>query len=177
MNPLTRRLVSNAIQQVAGHGVGLDPDGRLCFPDGLDPERVHRFIELVMDESHESPKAALKALFERVGVPRAAIDALDEVLTEEAALEMRSIGRKAFSLGAALPSVREIPVHFRRFLIDGLGFASEADANLEEAVVSTRKGAAASLGCAPHWDAILEHADELPELGRAWRESTASKRR
>ncbi len=176
MNALTRRLISKAMEQIAGHGVSLDDEGRLCFPDGLSPRHVHRFIELVLQERYPGPKAALKALFARVGVPDAAIDALDEVLDDEAALALGAIGRNAFSLGAALPSVREIPVHFRRFLIDGLGFASEADATLEQAVVSTREGAAAALGCPARWEAILERTDEVAALGRGWRERTASGR-
>ncbi len=75
MRALTRRLVSKAIEQVAGSGVGVDANGRLLYPDGLNPARVHRFIELVMAEHFASPKAALEALFRRVGVPDRAIEA------------------------------------------------------------------------------------------------------
>lgn len=171
MNALASRLVSKTIEQVAGSGVGIDEAGRLCFPDGLDPKRVHRFIELVLAKDFETPKAALEALFDRVGVPRPAIDALREVLTAEAAIDLRAIGRHPVALARTLPSVRQIPVAFRRFLIDGLGFATEADATLEQAVVSTREGAAKALGCAAGWDTILDEPEAVSELARAWREA------
>jgi len=164
-------MISKAMAQVAGSGVGIDDDGRLYFPDGLDPSRVHRFIELVMATGYANPKAALRALFERVGVPSAAIEAFGEVLSDEGTLMLSAIGRHPLQLGGALPSVREIPVHFRRFLVEGLGLANESDATLEQAVVSTRLQAAAAMGCEASWDEILARPEEVRELAREWRES------
>jgi hypothetical protein len=174
MNAITRRLISKTMEQVAGSGVGIDADGRLCFPDGLDPEHVHRFIELVMDDEFASPKAAMEALFERVGVPKPAIDSLGEVLTTEGSLHLSAIGRHPIRLAASLPSVRQIPEAFRRFLVDGLGFASETDQTLQEAVISTRVGAARALGCKASWDAILGEGARVSEFGKGWREKTAA---
>lgn len=171
MNPLTRRLISKAIEQVAGSGVGVDDRGRLYYPDGLEPDRVHRFIELVMAERFESPRAALHALFESVGVPRRAIEALDEVLQDDGAIDLSAIGRHPVHLAASLPSVRQIPDHFRRFLIDGLGFADAEDVTLEQAAISTRKGAAAALGVEADWDAILAEPEAVSALARPWREA------
>ena len=177
MHALTRRLVSKAIEQVAGSGVSIDANGRLSYPDGLNPARVHRFIELVMAERFASPKVALEALFESVGVPDRAIEALVDVLTEDGALQLGAIGRHPIHLAAALPSVRQIPEHFRRFLIDGLGFADESDSTLEEAAIGTRKGAAAALGCEASWDSILAQGDGVGELARGWREGAGTRRK
>lgn len=169
MNPLVRRIVSGSMKQFAGHGVGLDADDRLCFPDGLDPDRAHRFIDLVMDASHACPRDALRALFERVGVPKPAIEALGEVLTDEGRLDLVAVGRHPMHLGATLPSVRTIPEAFRGFLVDGLGLADAASSTLEEAVVSTRLNAAKAIGCDPEWDEILGHEDAIRALSAPWR--------
>lgn len=177
MNALTRRLVSKAIEQVAGSGVGVDANGRIAYPDGLNPARVHRFIELVMAERFASPKVALEALFESVGVPDRAIEALVAVLTEDGALQLGAIGRHPVALAAALPSVRQIPEHFRRFLIDGLGFADESASTLEEAAIRTRQGAAAALGCDPSWDSILAQGDTVGDLARGWRERAGNRQK
>jgi hypothetical protein len=176
MNALTRRLVSKAIEQVAGSGVSVDQDGRLAYPDGLNPDRVHRLIELVMAERFTSPKVAIEALFESVGVPARAIEALDAVLTEDGALQLAAIGRHPIHLAAALPSVRQIPDYFRRFLIDGLGFADENDATLEQAAIASRKGAAGALACEPSWDAILARGEAVGELARRWREGLLTRK-
>ena len=176
MNPLTRRLISKTIEQVAGSGVGIDAAGRLTYPDGLNPNRVHRFIELVMAERFDSPRSALHALFASVGVPRPGIEALDEVLRDDGALDLSAIGRHPIHLAASLPSVRQIPEYFRRFLIEGLGFANAEDATLEEAAISTRKGAAAALGCEPTWDAILAEPERVGALARPWREACRTKK-
>jgi hypothetical protein len=170
MRALTRRLISKAIEQVAGSGVGVDANGRLLYPDGLNPARVHRFIELVMAEPFASPKAALEALFRRVDVPERAIEALVEVLTEDGGLQLGAIGRHPIHLAAALPSLRQMSECFRRFLIDGLGLANESAATLEAAAIGTRKGAAAALGCEASWDAILAQGEAVGELARGWRE-------
>ncbi len=176
MNAITRRLISRAIEQVAGSGVGVDADGRLSYPDGLNPDRVHRFIELVMAEGFDNPKAALEALFASVGVPDRAIEALDEVLTEAGFIQLAAIGRHPIHLAASLPSVRQIPEYFRRFLIDGFGYADENDATLEAAAIATRKGVAASLGCEASWDAILAQPEAVSALARGWREDRGARR-
>lgn len=124
-----------------------------------------------MAQQYPSPKTALRALFERIRVPAAAVEAFDEVLSDDGTIVFSAIGRHPLHLGAALPSVREIPVHFRRFLVEGLRLAEPSDATLEQAVVSTRRQAAAALGCEASWDAILERPDEVRELARRWREA------
>jgi hypothetical protein len=168
-------LISKAIEQVAGSGVGVDANGRLLYPDGLNPARVHRFIELVMAEPFASPKAALEALFRRVDVPERAIDALVDVLTDEGGLQLGAIGRHPIHLAAALPSLRQMSECFRRFLIDGLGLANEGEPTLEAAAIGTRKGAAAALGCEASWDAILAQGEAVGELARGWREGARKK--
>lgn len=176
MRALTRRLISKAIEQVAGSGVGVDANGRLLYPDGLNPARVHRFIELVMAEPFASPKAALEALFRRIDVPERAIEAMVEVLTEDGGLQLGAIGRHPIHLAAALPSLRQMSECFRRFLIDGLGLANGSAATLEAAAIGTREGAAAALGCEASWDAILAQGEAVGELARSWRARTAAQR-
>ena len=150
MSSIASRLISKAMAQVAGSGVGIDDDGRLYFPDGLDPSRVHRFIELVMATGYANPKAALRALFERVGVPSAAVEAFGEVLSDEGTLMLSAIGRHPLQLG------------------------DESDATPEQAVVSTRLQAAEAMGCEASWDEILARPEEVGELAREWRESGAT---
>ena len=171
MSGMMQRLVSKVIEQFAGSGVGIDDDGRLCLPDGLDASRTHRFIELVMARGYESPKAAMHDLFRRVGVAPRAIEALEEMLGEEGHLDWTRIGHSPLKIGATVPRFLEIPARFRTFLIDGLGLADPGDETLEDAVVSTRHRAAAQLGCEPCWDAILARPDEVTELARGWRAS------
>jgi len=168
-----QRLVSKALEQFAGSGVGIDDDGRLCLPDGLDASRTHRFIELVMARDYESPKAAMHDLFRCVGVAPRAIEALEEMLGDEGHLDWSTIGQSPVKIGTTLPRFLEIPACFRSFLIDGLELADRRGQTLEEAVVSTRIRAAAQLGCKPSWDAILSHPDEVSELARHWRASVA----
>ena len=177
MNPIVRRLVSKSMEQLAGHGVGLDRDDRLCFPDGLDPDRAHRFIDLVMAEEHDSPRAALHHLFGRVGVPEDAVRALGQILTEEGRIDFRFLARHPVELASAIPSLREVPEAFRRFLIDGLSLADEDDATLDDAVVSARLRAAEAIGCEPDWDAILREEDAVRALSRDWREGRRPARR
>jgi len=177
MNPILRRLVSRSMEQLAGHGVGLDRDDRLCFPDGLDPDRAHRFIDLVMAEVHDSPRVALHHLFRRVGVPEGAVVALDDILTDEGRIDFRAIARHPVELASVVPILRHVPEAFRRFLIEGLGFADEDDGTLEQAVVSTRIRAAEAIGCAADWDAILREEDAVRALSRAWREGQPAERR
>jgi len=115
-----QRLVSKALEQFAGSGVGIDDDGRLCLPDGLDAPRTHRFIELVMARDYESPKAAMHDLFGRVGVAPRAIEALEELLGDEGHLDWSTIGQSPLKIGSTLPRFLEIPARFRSFLIEGL---------------------------------------------------------
>ena len=175
MSWMARKVANAAIEQVAGSGVEIDAEGHLTFPDGLDPPRIHRFIELVMDARFDSPKAALHSLFRRVGVTDSAVEALDEILDDDGGIVWREVGRHPVHLTRALPHLREIPACFRSFLIDGLGFAAPGDETLEAAVVSTRQNAAAALGCAPTWDAILGAGDRVADLARPWRDRTASR--
>ena len=167
------RTVSRVIEQLAGSGVGLDDDGRLCLPDGLDVRRTHRFIELVMARAYDSPKDALHDLFGRVGVAPGAIDLLEELIGEEGQLEWSAIGHSPLKLGATLPRFLEISTRFRQFLVEGLGLADPEDETLEQAVVSTRERVAQQLGCEPSWDAILAHPTGVSELARPWRASLA----
>ncbi len=173
MSGMTRKLMSKALRQFAGSGVGLDAQGRLCLPDGLDAGRVHRFIELCVGRVYESPKAAMHDLFERVGVAPAAIATLNEVLGEHGELDWTAIGRSPLKLSASLPRCLEIPVRFRHFLVEGLALADPSDRTLEEAVVSTRIQAAARLGCEPCWDEILSRPDGVNRLAQGWRASLA----
>ena len=165
--------MSKALEQLAGSGVGIDADGRLCLPDGLDPDRVHRFIELCADRSYQSPKAAMHDLFGRVGVAPAAITALNEILGEQGDLDWTAIGRSPLKLSAGLPRFMEIPVRFRDFLVEGLALADPGDGTLEDAVVSARHRAAEHLGCEPCWDAILSRPEGVSELASEWRASGA----
>jgi hypothetical protein len=170
---IVRRLISRAVEQFAGSGVGVDADGRLCLPDGLDADRAHRFIELCVGRSYDSPKAALRDLFQRVGVAPAAVDALGEILGERGDLDMTAITRSPLKLGATLPRFLEIPGRFRIFLVEGLALADPAGDTLEEAVISARVRAAERLGCEACWDAILSRPDEVSALAVRWRESVA----
>lgn len=168
---MVRKLVSKVVAQCAGSGVAIDADGRICLPDGLDADRVHRFIELCLGHSFESPKAALRDLFEKVGVSPTALAALGDILGERGNLDMAAIRHSPFALSTTLPRFLEIPAHFRRFLVEGLGLADPAGTTLEEAVVSARLRAAQRLGCEPTWDAILSRPQEVGLLAEPWRTS------
>lgn len=173
MSRLLQRLMSKTVEQFAGSGVGVDDDGRIFLPDGLDTGRMHRFIELVSARSYASPKAALHDLFARVGVAEAAIKSLNEILGEQGELDWASIARHPFRLSVALPRFLEIPGRFRRFLVEDLALADADGETLEDAVVSSRLRAAKLLGCEPTWDAILSDSDGVGELARDWRASLA----
>ncbi len=170
MNEVVRRLVSKVVEKFAGSGVGIDRTGRLCLPDGLDTDRMHRFIELCLDQKIDSPKAALNALFERVGISRVALMALDQIVGDHGDIDFQVIARNPLKLSLAVPRLLEIPVRFRGFLIEDLGLADADCVTLEEAVVSTRKRAADRIGCPPSWDEILAHPAEVEAIARAWRE-------
>ena len=173
MNRFMQRLVSKTVEQFAGSGVGVDDAGRLCLPDGLNADRVHRFIELVSAQSFDSPKEALHDLFARVGVAPAAVHALNEMLGDEGHLDFRALGNNPLRLSAAVPRLLEIPSLFRRFLVHDLGLGDPRGATLEQAVVSTRRSAAARLGCEADWDEILARPVEVSRLARPWRERAA----
>jgi hypothetical protein len=168
------KIVSKAMAQFAGSGVGVDADGRICLPDGLDADRVQRFIELCVGCSYASPKAALHDLFEKVGVAPAALSALGAILGERGHLDMAAIGRSPLKLSTTLPRFLEIPACFRSFLVEGLALADPNGSTLEEAVVSTRLRTAQRLGCDPCWDAILSRPHEVAELAGPWRAQRAS---
>jgi hypothetical protein len=164
-------MIGKAMDQFAGSGVSIDRDGRLCLPDDLDADRVHRFIEMCLDRPFESPKAALRELFQKVGISAGAISALEEILGEQGHLDWAAIGRSPLKLSTHLPQFLEIPARFRSFLIHDLALAEPGGATLQEAVVATRLGAAARIGCKPSWDAILARPREVGELARRWRRS------
>lgn len=170
MNEIVRRLISKVVEKFAGSGVEIDQAGRLCLPDGLDTDRMQRFIELCLDEQLDSPKAALNRLFERVGIAPAALAALDQIVGDEGQLDFQAIARSPVKLSLAVPRFLEIPVRFRSFLIEDLGLADPACDTLEDAVVSTRHRAAAKIGCEPSWDEILARSAEVEALTRPWRE-------
>ncbi|MCP4038611.1 MAG: hypothetical protein GY944_08720 [bacterium] len=160
------------MKQFVGSGVAIDRDGRLCLPDGLDPDRVHRFIELCMADSFDSPKSAMHSLFGHVGVAPEAIAALNDVLGDAGDLDWSAIGRSPMKLSLAVPRLLDIPHRFRAFLVEGLALADPASTNLEQAVVSTRVTVASSVGCRAHWDTILQHTDAVSELASDWRVAT-----
>jgi len=170
MNEAARRLVSKVVEKFAGSGVEIDSAGRLSLPDGLETERMHRFIELCLGESLATPKAALNALFEKVGIAPAALAVLEQVIGDRGELYFHAIARNPIRLSLAVPRLLEIPVRFRRFLIEDLGLADAGCATLEEAVVSTRRRAARKIGCEPTWDEILARPAEVEALSRPWRE-------
>jgi hypothetical protein len=170
MNEIVRRLVSKVVEKFAGSGVEIDQSGRLCLPDGLDTSRMHRFIELCLDETLDSPKAALNELFERVGIAPAALVALDQIVGERGQLDFQAIARNPLKVSIAVPHFLEIPVRFRCFLIEDLGLADPGCETLEDAVISTRHRAAEKIGCEPSWEEILARPAEVEALTRPWRE-------
>ena len=173
MNEAVRRLVSKVVEKFAGSGVSVDQTGRLCLPDGLDTDRMHRFIELCLDESLPNPKAALNALFERVGIARVALAALDQIVGEQGDIDFQAIAHSPLKLSLAVPRLLEIPPRFRSFLMDDLALADPSCVTLEDAVVSTRERAAAKIGCEASWDEILTHPAEIHDIARPWRERSS----
>jgi hypothetical protein len=173
MSGILKKLISRAIEQFAGSGVGVDAEGRICLPDGLDADRAHRFIELCVGRTYESPKAALRDLFEKVGVAPTAVAALGDILGERGDLDMAAIGRSPLKLGATLPRFLEIPGRVRILLVEGRALADTEGSTREEAVVSARLRAAERLGCEACWDAILARPNEVSALAGSWRESAA----
>ena len=174
MNRVVQRAVNKVMGAFVGSGVTIDEHGQLCLPDGLCPERVHRFIELCMDEEFACPRDAMHALFARLGVSPRAVRLLGEIVDTRGDVEFGEAVKHAGALMAALPEFREIPSRFRSFLVHDLGLASESCADLEEAVVSARIAAAEHVGCRPTWDEILKNREQLEDLMRAWRERPAA---
>jgi len=174
MNRLVLQLVNKVMHGFAGSGVSIDDHGQLCLPDGLCPVRVHRFIELVMDEHFEYPRGAMHGLFSRLGMNPDAIRLLDQVLDANGGVDFTAGMRIGRSLLAAVPEFKQIPHHFRNFLVDDLCLASASCVDLEEAVASAREAAAERMGCAADWDAILANSAGVSELGRPWRETMAA---
>ncbi len=174
MNRLLRTITNRVMGSFVGSGVEIDEGGKLCLPDGLCPRRVHRFIEVCMDERFPSPGAAMQRLFASVGVDGRAVRLLDEIIDANGDVDFTAATRRSGALMSALPELRQIPLRFRGFLVDELGIASDACADLAEAVVSARETAATRVGCAPTWDAILDHPNVLADISRPWRERLAA---
>lgn len=174
MNRILQRAVNKVMGAFVGSGVTIDEHGQLCLPDGLCPERVHRFIELCMDEEFACPRDGMHALFERLGVSPRAVGLLGGIIDARGDVELGQAAKQAGALMTALPELKEIPSRFRNFLVYDLGLAAESCADLQEAVVSTRFAAAERIGCPATWDAILDRREQLEKLTRAWRERPAA---
>ncbi len=169
MNRILSRLASRFTGSFVAHGVRIDEDGKLCFPDGLDPERVQRFIELVIGRHYDCPRDAIHDLFLRVGVSPKAVDVLGHVIRERGDVDLAAAAHHWRPLTAALPALHQIPVRFRDFLVEDLGLGDPSSGSLEAAIESARCNAAARIGCEPTWDAILARPDGVSELAAAWR--------
>ena len=126
-----------------------------------------------MDERFESPREAMHALFSRLGVSPRAIDLLNQIIDSNGDVEFGAAATHGPALMAALPEFKQIPARFQHFLVHDLGLASQSCETLEQAVASARVAAAEHVECNPTWDAILDHAAQLSELARPWRESVA----
>jgi hypothetical protein len=174
MRWIARRVMNVVMSSFVDTGVRVDEAGRLCLPDGLTPARVHRFIEHCTQRRYANPRDAMHALFRTVGVPPRAVHLLNEIVHEQGDLDLGAVARHGPGLTAALPQLLEIPERFRAFLVDGLGIADPDSPNLEAAVASARRRAADRLGCAPEWDALLEHGDGIADLARPWRAAAAA---
>jgi len=170
MRWMTRRALNVLVRSVVGAGIAVDHEGRLCLPDGLTPARAWRLIDLLLGESHASPRAALHALFARLGVEPRTTELLEEILREGGDVDLAAAARRAPAVTAALPSLKRIPERFRAFLVDELGVADPGARDLEQATVSTREEAARRIGCAPEWDTILSHPEQVSALAAPWRE-------
>ena len=170
MNRFLQRAVDKLMATFVGSGVSLDERGRLLLPDGLCPDRVHRFIELVMDERFACQREALHTLFLCVGVNPATVHLLDEIIDADGTVAFASATRRTPALMAALPDFARIPARFRDFLVHDLELAAESCETLEHAVASAREAAAERLGCVADWDVILDRPAALTDLTRSWRE-------
>jgi hypothetical protein len=174
MNRIFRRVVNKVMDAFVGAGISIGDRGELCLPDGLCPERVHRFIEVCMDQRFDGPREAMHALFSRLGMNPRAVGLLNEIIDANGDIEFGAAAVHGGALMAALPEFKTIPSRFQHFLVHELGLASESCETLEQAVASARVAAAEHVDCAPTWDAILGHAGELCDLARPWRERVAA---
>lgn len=174
MNRIIRRVINKVMSAFVGSGVSIGDEGELCLPDGLCPNRVHRFIELCMNERFSGPRDAMHALFTQLGVSPRAVGLLDHIIDSEGDVEFGAAAMHSGALMAALPEFKQIPARFRDFLVLDLRLASDSCESLEQAVESAREAAAANLGCAASWDAILDNGDALVDLTRPWRERAAA---
>jgi hypothetical protein len=174
MNRILQRVVNKVMRAFVGSGISIDEQGKLCLPDGLCPDRVHRFIELVMKERFAGPREAMHALFTRIGVSPRAVGLLNLIIDSNGDVEFVNAAKHSAALMAALPEFKQIPTHFRDFLITDLALASTTCGSLEQAVASAREAAAAKLGCAATCDAILDYEDALSDLTEPWRERVAA---
>lgn len=174
MNRLFQRALNTVMSAFVGSGVTIDESGRLCLPDGLTPERVHRFIEICMDEAFPCPRDAIHALFLRLGVSPRAVALLSEIIDARGDVDFSEAIKKSRSLMAAVPEFKQIPARFHHFLVHDLALASKRSQDLEEAVASARVAAAKRIGCSPTWEAVLENHAQLDDVLRAWRERPAA---
>ena len=174
MNRIIQRVLNKVMHAFVGAGISIGDQGELCLPDGLCPERVHRFIEVCMDEHYEGPREAIHALFFRLGVSPRAVRVLNEIIDSNGDIEFGAAALHTAALIAALPDFKQIPPRFQHFLVYDLGIASESCETLEQTIASARKAAAEHVGCTPTWDAILENATALGDLARPWRERIAA---
>ena len=166
---LLNRLIGKVMGTFVAQGVSIDDDGRLCLPDGLTPDRVHRFIELCVGREFGCPRDAMHDLFGRVGVGPKALAVLNQIVHENGDVDMTAVARHWRDAAGAVPAFHEIPTRFRAFLVDDLALADAASATLEEAVTSTRRNAAARLDCEADWDEILSRPNEVSDLAAEWR--------
>lgn len=174
MNRILQRAVNKVMGAFVDSGVTIDERGQLCLPDGLCPNRVHRFIELCMDERFACPRDAMHALFSRQGVSPRVVGLLGEIIDARGDVELGEAVKHAGALMAALPEFKQIPSRFRDFLVDDLALASPDCTSLEEAVTSARIAAAKKVGCDPTWDAILDNGHAFEDIARGWREGVAA---
>jgi len=174
MRWIARRVMNVAMGAFVGTGISVDDDGRLCLPDGLDPDRVQRFIQMCTLETYPHPRAAMHDLFGKVGVRKRIVDLLNEIIHEHGDVDLSAAARHGARLTAALPQFQEIPERFRTFLIEDLAIAEPGSADLTAAVVSARLRAAEQLGCAAEWDAILAHPEQIAAFAAPWRAALAS---
>jgi hypothetical protein len=174
MNKIIHRVINKVMAAFVGSGISISEQGELCLPDGLCPNRVHRFIELCTNERFASPREAMHALFTRLRVSPRAVGLLDEIIDSKGDLEFGAIARHTGGLMRALPEFKQIPLRFRDFLVDDLGLASNTCEHLDEAVASAREAAAARVGCEATWDAILENSAAISALAHPWRERVAA---
>ncbi|HKJ24673.1 MAG TPA: hypothetical protein VKB65_07615 [Myxococcota bacterium] len=174
MRWIARRVMNGLMGAFVGAGVAVDEQGRLCLPDGLTPQRVHRFIEHCTQQRYAHPRAAMHALFRQVGVEPRAVGLLNDIVHEGGDVDLAAVARHGPRLVGALPQLLEIPERFRAFLVDDLAIAEPGTASLENTVASARRRAAERLGCPADWDALLDRGDGIAAIAEPWRARTAT---